>query len=101
MRQIPAPDAIFGTQGITQEDKDYHGSRFSDVKAAIFTNPYQKVWGDPNEPPLPNYKTTNKSVYAGSLPGGQPPQFKLALGCLKIAVEAIFHCPGFGPCGYP
>lgn len=78
MRQILAPDAIFGTQGLTQEDKDYHGSRFSDVKAAIFTNPYQKVWGDPNEPPLPNYKTTNKSVYAGSLPGGQPPQFKLA-----------------------
>ena len=78
MIQIPAPDAIFGRQGITQEDKDYQGSRFSDVKAAIFANPYQKVWGDPNESPLPNYKTTNKSVYAGSLPGGQPPQFKLA-----------------------
>ena len=78
MTQTPAPDAIFGTQGITQEDKDYRGSRFSDVKAAIFANPYQKVWGDPNEPPLPNYKTTNKSVYAGTLPGGQPPQFKLA-----------------------
>jgi hypothetical protein len=78
MIQIPAPDAIFGRQGITQEDKDYQGSRFSDVKAAIFANPYQKVWGDPNEPPLPNYKTTNKSVYAGTLPGGQPPQFKLA-----------------------
>ena len=53
MRQIPAPDAIFGTQGITQEDKDYQGSRFSDIKATIFANPYQKVWGDPNEPPLP------------------------------------------------
>ena len=26
---------------------------------------------------------------------------ELNLGCLKIAVEAIFHCPGFGPCGYP
>jgi iron complex outermembrane recepter protein len=25
----------------------------------------------------------------------------LTLGCLKIAVEAIFHCPGFGPCGHP
>jgi len=78
MRQIPAPDAIFGRQGITQEDKDYQGSRFSDVKAAIFANPYQKVWGDPNEPPLPYYKVTNKSVYAGTLPGGLPPQFKLA-----------------------
>jgi hypothetical protein len=78
MRQVPASDAIFGRQGLTQEDKDYEGSRFSDVKATIFANPYQKVWGDPNEPPLPYYKTTNRSVYAGSLPGGQPPQFRLA-----------------------
>ena len=69
MKRILAPDAIFVTQGITQEDKDYHGSRFSDVKAAISINPYQKVCGVPNEPPFPNYKTTNTSVYAGSLPG--------------------------------
>jgi hypothetical protein len=78
MRQIPQPDAIFGNQGITQEDTDYQGSRFSEVKAAILDNPYQKVWGASNEPPLPYYNTTNRSVYAGSLPGGQPPQFKLA-----------------------
>jgi hypothetical protein len=43
MRQILAPDAIFGTEGITQEDKDYHGSRFSDVKAAILTRTYLKI----------------------------------------------------------
>ena len=78
MRQIPPPDFIFGKQGITQEDRDYQGSRFSDIKAAIFANPYQKVWGASNEPPLPYYNTTNRSVYAGSLPGGQPPQFRLA-----------------------
>src|SRR5271166_2702771 len=70
MRQIPPPDFIFGKQGITQEDKNYQGSRFSGIKAAIFANPYQKVWGDFNEPPLPYYRTTNRSVYAGSLPGG-------------------------------
>jgi len=78
MRQIPSPDFIFGTQGLTQEDTNYLGSRYSDVKAAIFANPYQKVWGDRNEPPLPYYNTTNKSVYAGLLPGAQPPQFRLA-----------------------
>jgi hypothetical protein len=44
MRQIPPPDFIFGKQGITQEDKNYQGSRFSGIKAAIFANPYQKVW---------------------------------------------------------
>jgi hypothetical protein len=62
MRQIPHPDAIFGTQGITQEDKDYQGSRFSDLKATIFANPYQKVWAHPNEPPLPYYKTKRVSA---------------------------------------
>jgi hypothetical protein len=72
MRHLPAPDAIFGRQETTQEDKDAHGSRFRDVKAAIFANPYQTVWGDPNAPPLPHYQTTNKSVCAGSLPGGAP-----------------------------
>jgi len=78
MGQIPAPTAIFGQQGLTQEDRSYQGSRFSDVKAAIFANPYQKVWGGPGEPALPSYKVTNRSAYAGSLPGGRPPQFKLA-----------------------
>jgi hypothetical protein len=78
MRQIPPPDSVFGNQGITEEDKLYQGSRFSDIKAVIFANPYQKVWGDSDEPPLPYYRTTNRSVYAGSFPGGQPPQFRLA-----------------------
>lgn len=78
METYPAPDAIFGSQGLTREDQDYRGSRFSEVKAAIFANPYQTVWGGPDEPPLPRYNTTNRSVYAGILPGGKPPQFKLA-----------------------
>jgi len=78
MSQIPGPEEIFGNQGITPEDRDYQGSRFSDIKTALFPNPYQQVWGGPNEPPLPYYKTTNKSTYAGILLGGQPPQFALA-----------------------
>ena len=78
MREIPAPDAIFGAQGLTREDEAHRGSRFSDVKAAVFANPYQKIWGGTGEPPLPAYRTTNRSVYAGSLPGGRPPQFRLA-----------------------
>lgn len=78
MPEIPAPDAIFGPQGMTQEDRDYQGSRFREVKAAVFANPYQKVWGAPGEPPLPYYETTNKSVYSGLLPGGEPPQFTQA-----------------------
>lgn len=78
MPEIPAPDAIFGPQELNTEDKTYSGSRFRDVKAAVFANPYQKVWGGPGEPALPEYRVTNRTVYSGSLPGGRPPQFKLA-----------------------
>src|SRR5215208_4285480 len=74
MSELPASDAIFGPQGMTQEDREYQGSRFRDMKAVIFANPYQKVWGGPGEPALPYYR----SVYAGLLPGGRPPQFRLA-----------------------
>jgi hypothetical protein len=41
MSEIPAPDAIFGPQGLTPEDAAHRGSRFSEVKAALFANPYQ------------------------------------------------------------
>ena len=36
---------FFGIEGITDEDRVYQGSRFSEVRDAIFANPYQKVWG--------------------------------------------------------
>jgi hypothetical protein len=78
MNHIVPPEAIFGEQGMTPEDSSYQGSRFRDVKAAIFANPYQQVWGDPQEAPLPRYVVTNKSVYAGILPGGEPHHFKQA-----------------------
>ncbi len=78
MPETPAPTAIFGKQELTGEDTGYQGSRFRDVKAALFANPYQKVWGAAGEPELPLYRVTNRNVYTGSLPGGRPPQFKLA-----------------------
>ncbi|MCI0732713.1 MAG: hypothetical protein L0Y38_02685 [Methylococcaceae bacterium] len=97
METNPAPDAIFGSQGLTPEDQEYRGSRFGEVKAAIFANPYQKVWGDPREPALPFYKTTNRSVYAGTLPGGKPPQFKLAsIRALDSGADLRFGGDGRG-----
>src|SRR5580692_1686108 len=35
----------FGAEQVTDEDRGYRGSRFSEVRDAIFANPYQKVWG--------------------------------------------------------
>jgi hypothetical protein len=63
--------ANFGIEQITQEDRAYNGSRFSDVREAIFANPYQKVWGRDGEPPLPHYHLTVANLLRGILPFGR------------------------------
>ena len=32
----------FGAEEVTEEDRGYRGSRFSEVRDAFFANPYQK-----------------------------------------------------------
>jgi hypothetical protein len=58
----------------TEEDRRYSGSRFSEVVAALFANPYQRVWGAPGEKPLPVHKVTFRSVF-GALVSFGPDQF--------------------------
>lgn len=58
----------FGTESMTDEDRSYKGSCFSDVRGAIFANPYQKVWGGKNEPPLPIHEVTLSKALRGLLP---------------------------------
>ena len=53
-------------QQFSDEDRGYKGSRFSDVVAALFANPYQKVWGGEGQPPLPVGKVTLFSVAGGA-----------------------------------
>ena len=55
------------TEGITNEDRTYCGSRYADVHEALFSNPYQKVWGGIGEPPLPIYEVTMASILSGIL----------------------------------
>ncbi|MFO1125301.1 MAG: hypothetical protein U1E25_08500 [Methylocystis sp.] len=43
----------FGVIEFIDADRVYPGSRFSEVRDAVFANPYQKVWGAPEESPLP------------------------------------------------
>ena len=69
----------FGTEQVTEEDRDYRGSRFSEVRDAIFANPYQQVWGGPSEPPLPTYEVTLLGVLRGILPFGPPHFFRQAV----------------------
>jgi hypothetical protein len=68
----------FGIEGVTDEDRAYSGSYFSVLLEALFANPYQKVWGDPKEPPLPVYKVTLPSVVSGILPFGRRYTFRAA-----------------------
>ncbi len=69
---------FFGIEGLTDEDRAYRGSRFADVRDAIFANPYQKVWGGSGEPPLPVHQVTVGSVLRGVLPFGKPYHFRKA-----------------------
>ena len=69
----------FGAEQVTDEDRAYRGSRFSEIREAIFANPYQKVWGGPGEPPLPVYDVTLPNVLRGALPFGPPYHFRQAV----------------------
>lgn len=45
-------------QALNEADRSYRGSRFAEVKQAIFSEPYQKVWGGNGAKPLPRHKAT-------------------------------------------
>ena len=64
--------AEFGIEETTEEDRAYRGSRFSEIREAIFANRYQRVWGSAGEAALPVYAVTLSSVLRGILPFGQP-----------------------------
>ncbi len=65
--------------GITEADRSYNGSRFSEVSEAIFANPYQPIWGSGSAPPLPTYEVTLLSVLRGVVPFGQRYVFRQAV----------------------
>jgi hypothetical protein len=54
-----------GIEGVTDEDRAYSGSCFADVEAALFSNPYQKTWAAPGEPPMPVHKVTLANMLRG------------------------------------
>ena len=70
---------FFGTEQLTEADRAYRGSRFSEVRDAIFANPYRPVWGAAGEPPWPDYAVTLRSVLRGALAPGLPYFFRQAV----------------------
>src|SRR5258708_5836656 len=71
------PD-YFGTEEVVAADLAYNGSTFSEVRDALFANPYQTVWGQEGQPALPVYQVTLGSVLYGVLPFGKPYLFPQA-----------------------
>jgi hypothetical protein len=71
--------ADFGTEALTDQDRAYKGSRFAEVRDAIFANPYQQVWGRDGSAALPLYKVTLRSVLKGVLPFGKRYLFQQAV----------------------
>ena len=69
---------VFGIEQTTAEDRAYKGSRFSEVRDALFANPYQRVWGREGEPALPVNEVTLGGVVRGILPFGKPYLFRKA-----------------------
>src|ERR1700674_3645371 len=68
----------FGAEAVTNDDRSYRGSRFAEVRDAIFANPYQAVWGGDGRR-LPVYKVSLSSFLRGVLPLGQPYLFRQAV----------------------
>ena len=68
----------FGTESITDKDRGYNGSRFAEVRDALFANPYQEQWGRDGQGPLPIYQVTLSSVLRGILSFGSRYLFQQA-----------------------
>src|SRR4051794_24288338 len=75
----------FGPEGLVPEDREYAGSRFAEVRAALFANAYYLAWGAPGEPPLPVYAVTLQLALRGVLPFGTGWHF---LQAAKRAVDS-------------
>ncbi len=66
----------FGIEAIVDEDRAYRGSRYADVRNAVFANPYGGVWAGPGR--LPRYRVTLGSMLRGFAPLGGRSLFRKA-----------------------
>ena len=70
--------AFLGAEGYGPDDRNYQGSRFADVREAIFRNTYYKNWGASGEAPLPIYDVTLQRVLFGLFNRSKRWQFRAA-----------------------
>ena len=70
--------ALHGPQGMTDEDRDYRGSRYAEVREALYANPYRAGRSGEMPGPLPMFESTIRNAWSGALPGGHADQLKQA-----------------------
>jgi hypothetical protein len=68
----------FGLEEVTPQDREYRGSKFSEVWAALLANRYYQTWGTAGEPPLPVYDVTLGRVLSGLFPWPKDWRFQQA-----------------------
>jgi hypothetical protein len=61
--------ALHGPQEMTAEDRQYRGSRYADVRKALYANPYRGGVAGQEPGPLPMFKSTIRNAWRGLLSG--------------------------------
>ena len=61
--------ALHGPQEMTAEDREYRGSRYADVRKALYENPYRGGASGQEPGPLPMFKSTIRNAWRGLLFG--------------------------------
>ena len=57
--------ALHGPQEMTAEDRSYRGSRYSEVRDALYANPYRGGASGQEPGPLPMFKSTIRNAWRG------------------------------------
>jgi hypothetical protein len=61
--------ALHGQQEMTNEDRAYRGSRYAEVRKALYANPYRGGVAGQEPGPLPMFKSTIRNAWRGLLSG--------------------------------
>ena len=61
--------ALHGPQDMTAEDRSYRGSRYAEVRKAMYANPYRGGVAGQEPGPLPMFKSTIRNAWRGTLSG--------------------------------
>jgi hypothetical protein len=62
-------EALHGRQETTDEDRSYRGSRYSEVRQALYANPYRSGSSGQEPGPLPMFRSTIRNAWRGTLHG--------------------------------